>query len=393
MADELDAPLQRRSAKLTSRHAFARARRAPFTRIAIAVIVVVLLVPTLWVLIVDDPEGGRPMAEAEVTAATPDNDLATAVTLDVATEMARNADTSAIAGQGPQIVEPDLPDRDEPLQIAGLPLGEDIFAALPDLVEESPHGAVPRIGPGGQKSADVYARASVGATAAGGKPRIAILVTGLGLAADSTRAAIASLPANVTLAFAPYGDAVADLAREAREGGHEIMLQVPMEPFDYPDNDPGPQTLLTGQPARANLDRLYWLMSRIGAYTGLVNYMGARFTASAVDFGPVMEEVGLRGLSYVDDGTSNRSLAPQLARQNAVEFARGDLVVDRQPARPDILNQLQRLESIAARRGNALGFASALPVTVRTIAEWAEGLEDKGILLVPVSAVVEEEAR
>ncbi len=43
----------------------------------------------------------------------------------------------------------------------------------------------------------------------------------------------------------PYGADVERLVARARGEGHEILLQVPMEPFGYPDNDPGPQTLLT----------------------------------------------------------------------------------------------------------------------------------------------------
>ncbi len=41
----------------------------------------------------------------------------------------------------------------------------------------------------------------------------------------------------------------------ARSGGHEILLEVPLEPFDYPENDPGPDTLLTGQAPRDNLEQ------------------------------------------------------------------------------------------------------------------------------------------
>lgn len=382
MVDELDAPLTRRGARPSAHAAFARARRNPWARAAVAVAIVAVAIPSIWIVVVDDPEGGRPMAEVEVAPAAPDRDFASAVTLDVGEELAREPGPEAEVDSSAAIPQPD-----EVLEIAGLPVGDDPFGALPDLVEESPHGPIPHLGPGGEKAADIYARASVGPGAAAGRPRIALLISGLGLSAQVTHNAITTLPDNVTLAFAPYGDDVSELARVARQGGHEIMLQVPMEPFDYPDNDPGPQTLLTGQPARANLDRLYWLMSRIGAYTGLVNYMGARFTASAVDFAPIVEEIGLRGLSYVDDGTSNRSLAPQMARQNGVDFARADLVVDREPSRAAILDQLEELEAVATLRGTAIGFASALPVSIRTIAEWAHDLEDRGMLLVPVSAL------
>ena len=88
------------------------------------------------------------------------------------------------------------------------------------------------------------------------------------------------LPGAVTFAFQPYGPDVEALATKARADGHELLLQTPMEPFDYPDNDPGPQTLLTTLPAEQNLDRLTWLMSRFQGYVGIANQMGARFTSS-----------------------------------------------------------------------------------------------------------------
>ena len=84
----------------------------------------------------------------------------------------------------------------------------------------------------------------------------------------------------ISLGFTPYGDDLESWVARARGKGHEIMLQVPMEPFDFPNNDPGPQTLLTSLPAHANLDRLKWAMSRFGGYFGVTNYMGAKFTAS-----------------------------------------------------------------------------------------------------------------
>jgi polysaccharide deacetylase 2 family uncharacterized protein YibQ len=192
----------------------------------------------------------------------------------------------------------------------------------------------------------------------------------------------------VTLAFAPYGKGLQRSVASARTSGHEVLLEVPLEPFDYPDNDPGPDTLLTGQAPRDNLNKLFKVMSRFGGYAGLLNNMGARFTASGADFGPMMEELGARGLGYLDDGSSNRSLAPQLARANRVPFARVDAMVDANPSRTAILAQLQALEDKARRNGSAIGIVSALPVSIEVVTEWARTLEDKGIVIVPASALM-----
>ena len=120
----------------------------------------------------------------------------------------------------------------------------------------------------------------------------------------------------MTLAFVPYGADVAALATRARDAGHEILLQVPMEPFDYPDNDPGPQTLLTTLTPQQNIDRLHTVMGKFQGYVGMTNTMGARFTASEDSFAPILRETAKRGLIFVDDGSNPRSAAGRIAGAN-----------------------------------------------------------------------------
>ncbi|MFN4212070.1 MAG: divergent polysaccharide deacetylase family protein, partial [Devosia sp.] len=116
--------------------------------------------------------------------------------------------------------------------------------------------------------------------------------------------------------------------------------------------------------------------------------MGARFTAAATDFSPIMEELGARGLGYVDDGSSNRSVANQLAAGNKVPFSRADLVIDANPARQSILAALASLEAKALENGSAIGIVSALPISVAAIAEWSRELQSRGVVLVPSSALM-----
>ena len=181
--------------------------------------------------------------------------------------------------------------------------------------------------------------------------------------------------------------AISSKSSRARGEGHEVLLQVPMEPFDYPDNDPGPQTLLTSLDAAQNIDRLHWLMSRFQGYVGLANLMGARFTASEPALSPVLREAAKRGLIYVDDGSSQRSLASQIAGANNLAFAKADVVIDSVPSVADVERALGRLETIARERGVAVGITGALPAAIERIAKWAKAAESRGVLLVPISAV------
>jgi uncharacterized protein len=266
----------------------------------------------------------------------------------------------------------------------GLPAAPD-----PRLIEQTPHGPVPRIGADGARPSEVYARpagSSSGLTQ--GAPRIALLIGGMGLAPRATETAIVSLPGAVTLGFAPYG---ADLAREttrAREAGHEVVLQIPMEPFDFARDNPGPHSLLAGAGKAANIDNLTWLMSRFTGYAGVANFLGGKLTADAKALTPVLREIAARGLFYVDDGTSAQSLAITLAPGQALAAARADLVLD-STAEPEAIEAaLARLEAIARDKGAAIGVASALPVSVETIGRFARALEARGIALIPLSAAM-----
>jgi len=194
------------------------------------------------------------------------------------------------------------------------------------------------------------------------------------------------MPAAVTFAFAPYGTDLERWVARARGEGHEVMLQIGMEPFDYPDNDPGPQTLLTTLSAEQNTDRLHWFLSRFQGYVGVTSLMGARFTATDQALAPILREIGKRGLIYFD-GSTSRSVAGQVAGAQSVPFAKADAALDAVPAAAEIDNALARLEATARSRGFAIGAASALPVTLDRLSQWIKTVDARGITLVPISAV------
>ncbi|WPZ15643.1 divergent polysaccharide deacetylase family protein [Nitratireductor rhodophyticola] len=264
------------------------------------------------------------------------------------------------------------------------------LAHLPDraLIEESETGPLPVRDAGGRRPFDVYARSWSGTRGA----RIAVIVGGLGLSQTTTQEAIETLRPEITLAFAPAGNSLGRWMQAARKAGHEVVLQVPMEPFGYPSPNPGRNTLTVDASSAENLSRLRWALSRITNYTGVMNYMGGRFTADSEPMGDIMAELGKRGLMYIDDGTSARSVAQDLALQEGVPFAASDVLIDptgnsRRPERGEILKKLDELERIARARGFAIGTGSAFDETIDTVAEWAGEVTARGIELVPISAL------
>jgi len=258
----------------------------------------------------------------------------------------------------------------------------------PRLVEKTRFGLLPRIGADGARPAEVYARPQLIPPKLKAAPRIALVVGGLGLSDEGTANAIAQLPGAVSLGFAPYGSRLSENATAAREAGHETLLQLPMEPFDYSSDNPGPHTLLTSSSEAQRLDDLHWLMGRFQGYAGVTNFLGAKFTADETALSPVLRDVANRGLLYVDDGASPRSLARSAAAKIKLPAAAADVVIDAVQKPEAIEDALNRLEALARANGTALGVATALPVSIDHIARWARGLEARGLALTPVSAIV-----
>jgi polysaccharide deacetylase 2 family uncharacterized protein YibQ len=258
----------------------------------------------------------------------------------------------------------------------------------PELIEMTPDGPLPKIARDGRTPLSTYGRRPDPSDT---RPRIAIIVGGLGMSLSTTQAAVDTLPPGVTLAFSPYGSELQGLVSAARGNGHEVTLEVPLEPYDYPNNDPGQNTLLAASPLTDNAARLKWVMSRVTGYAGLISNEGAKFLASQKDTQMLLEDAQRRGLYFLDSGSSDQSLARDAARMTGVHFARADVAVDRIVARDAIEKELAALEKTAMQKGFAVGVAQAYPASIEMIRFWAQGLEQKGFALVPVSGVVTAE--
>lgn len=287
---------------------------------------------------------------------------------------------------------PGARDGDGPLVIEASRVGQDPrTAAFPndDLLEETPEGKIPVIGLDGTRPMDQYARPWSGARGT----RVAIVVGGLGLSQTGTQRAIRDLPGEVTLAFAASGNSLPRWMQEARRSGHEILLQMPLEPFDYPQTDPGPYTLRTDAGTAKNLSELHRAMAQITNYTGIVNFMGGRFLSDADALEPVMRDVASRGLLFLDDGSSAQSLSGTVAGAIEAPHAFADLQLDGELSRPAVLKKLDELERIARRNGTAIGIASAFDESVDAIREWCEEASGRGIEIVGVASLAAVPAR
>ena len=249
-------------------------------------------------------------------------------------------------------------------------------APIAGLTAQGSGGLLPIIGSGGKTPSEAYARPF----ASNGRPKVGLVIGGLGLNATATRQAIENLPPEITLSFVPYSDGLQGWIDLARQNGHEVLLEAPMEPVDYPDNDPGPYTLMAQAQGQETVKKLEWLLSRATGYFGVTNYLGSRFVGSDSAMTAFTGALRGRGLAFIDDGSAAR-------RGGGLPRASADRIVDDQLSVEAIDQQLLSLEAGALQHGQALGSGFAYPVTLTQVAQWAQSVESRGYQLAPASAL------
>jgi polysaccharide deacetylase 2 family uncharacterized protein YibQ len=254
----------------------------------------------------------------------------------------------------------------------------------PKLIEKTDTGPLPIIGEDGRQPWRVYSRPL---NVLEKRPRVAIIVTGLGVSFDATQSALEQLPGGVTFAFAPFTEKLKEWIDAARGAGHEVLLDLPMEPKGFPRNDAGPFGLLTSLQPDQNQRRLEWVLSRITGYIGVTNYRGGRFSGNKTAMQPVLAVLKRRGLMFIDSMENAISTGPAIAAALKLPTARASRIIDRVASRAAIAKQLAEIARIAKVQGVAVIMARPYPVTIRALKRWISKLDDMGLVLAPVSAV------
>ncbi len=355
-----------------------------------AFVIILLSLTVVWITFSEDPEVPLPpVAAVEPGLESSPSDIVTDATVEIDSSSQETSSQISISESTPpqeissisSVPKPIVDPAIEMLRETQTPLKK---APNENMLISGDNGMKPVLGPDGLIAWQEYARPFEGSE---DTPRIAILITDIGLNTKSSDSAINDLPGQIDLALSPYGRNLQNWMDKARNKGHEAFLMIPTEPLNYPDNDPGPHTLIVDLGERDNLLRLDWLLSQVAGYVGVVNHMGSKFTASEEALTPILEDIHGRGLMLLDARSTRFSMAARIARRIGMPRALNDRYIDNVITSEEITRQLGELEKTAATFGAAVGLARATPRTVAELAQWSLTLKAKGIDLVPVSAI------
>jgi len=268
--------------------------------------------------------------------------------------------------------------------------GEDLLA------ETEPAPPAPRRRPGDipppVKTASIESgwtgqQVAAGAVSTSDGPRVGILLRGVGRDNENSEKAVTQLPSAVSLAFMPLSAGAPRWSQEARQDGHEVLVQLPLEPSNYPMNNPGPETLISSAGSDKNLSNLRNLLGRVQGHSGVTNYLGGNMLKSEEGLRPILQALKSEGLIYVGEGDESHALVRGLAAELGVHYGDADVMIDARPSPEGVANALDQLAAIAREKGSAIGMGFASKTTIEQLAKWTESVKSKGVTLVPVGTL------
>ncbi len=289
------------------------------------------------------------------------------------------AETRAARAKQTETPPPLRPGRTTPGPVA------DPYPSLMEPYQNDSKLHLPRISRDGRPPMEAYA---AGFDPSNLRPRVGLLLAGIGMNAADSLTAIRILPGGISLAVSPFAGDMKDILAVARANEHEYLLSLPMEPESFPLNDPDNRmALMTSLSPADNMQRLQAILARLSGYVGVTNAFGPmrgeRLSGTAAQFNAVLEDVAHRGLLFADARTGWPPL-PHVWSRSA------DIVLDDGAFDAGVLDRrLDALIHLALDKGSALGLVMLpRPVTLDRVAAWSNTLTAKGVALAPVSALM-----
>ena len=335
------------------------------------------------------PETGpAPRDERRLAPTNPDRETANSAGLRLRQDSAADGTSGAEAGQKPALdaILATLNERENQVE-----------AAVPTAAPAGPPPPVPlrrsnakTAAAGGWGSTKITTTTTAADAAALKPARIAILLRGLGRDDRNSGDAVTKLPPAISLAFMPFVGVSQQWAKKATEQGHEVIVQLPLEPSDYPVNNPGPETLLASSSADQNASRLNTILARFDGYSGVTNFLGGKMLQSKDALRPILEQIKSRGLIYVGEGNNNsHAVVRSLAGEIGLRYGGANVMIDAQPTPAAIQAALERLIVIARKEGSAIGLGYASRATIEQLEAWTQTLAAQGVTLVPVGTLAQ----
>jgi polysaccharide deacetylase 2 family uncharacterized protein YibQ len=219
---------------------------------------------------------------------------------------------------------------------------------------------------------------------------LSIIISDMGLNDITLDQVMKEFPNTVTLAFSPYASDLERKTKDASDEGFQVLMLLPMEPANFPKDDPGPRALSTRAKDTENAFNLKWMVERATDSSGVMNSMGSKFLTDRARMARVLSFLKEKKIYFVENIQTAGSQAAAAARDNLVPYAAVSVTLDEIPTESYIRQQLAQFQKIAAEQGGAIAIARPYPVTVNILKNWINDMTEKGAVFVPPGKLARE---
>ena len=231
--------------------------------------------------------------------------------------------------------------------------------------------------------------------------KVAVVVKNFGLDSRLSETAVGVLPGEVSLAFSPYTQKIAEAIRAARRNGHETYMDLLLSSPNFLKSDSGPMAMSLTASADENLLRLQQSLNVEAPIGGVVVNSGVAGDDTQETLNKIFAEITSRGLLMLD---ATDSSAIEEMKSSGLARKRADIVIEDDLSKESIKKRFEEAEEVALLNGQVVVVIEPKPVAIVALHEWINSFSpqlsyedikkgakiEKPFRLVPLSMVVVE---
>jgi len=218
--------------------------------------------------------------------------------------------------------------------------------------------------------------------------RVSIVIDDLGENYRSFKE-LSSMNVPFTYSILPFQTHSTRIAQEVNKRNGEVILHLPLEPWNSSQHAMNDGTLLTSM----NQDQLQAQLERninaLPHLAGVSNHMGSKFTENTEKMEVVLQAVKEKGLYFLDSRTSDKTVGYALAKEMDIKTAKRNLFIDNDHNQMSAEKQLQKIPRLAKKNGGHLiAIGHPYPSTITALKKSVPLLQEQGITIVPLSQIL-----
>lgn len=217
---------------------------------------------------------------------------------------------------------------------------------------------------------------------------IVLVIDDFGYRNDSISDGFLELPVPITCAVLPGHNQSSRFAKKAINAGKEVIVHMPMQSAIASSGE-DEFKLKIGMTSEEIEWRLNEALNEIPEAVGINNHQGSKATTDGKVMAVVASVLKNKNKFFLDSRTSSKTVGENTMRSAGVPTARRHIFLDNDLSIENISKQLDKLVTVAEKKGLAIGIGHVKGNTLKVLEEEIPALVEQGFEFKFLSQVVD----